>query len=505
VDQTFKTILKFVFDTVMALGLVSVLLLVFVWDSFHVKPAAPPQPLHIVFLLNDHREMPPEAAQGMKANSLAQARSFVQKGQTVHFTVIPFGDGQQIAPVADAGKISGLESGLHAEPAGAHDSNTLAGALKQALADVPAKDADVRFFIVSTMPVKNADALAGAARKINQRNIRAVVQADAKQQSIFRPLYKKAGRFIDFQGEDRTEPELLAARKNDEPATPPVRSLLASASTPEAKKQPEERIVARSLYTAFKGKSKIDTAEKDEFGNARGSKYDLGKDGAFEGLQIAVLQLYRFNFSAPEAALKVKGFSIVRWQNQPPSPEELKRVLDESCQLWVISDERQKLNDKHIAVIKEFFDSGHGVYLWGDNVPYYVDANRVGRALINAEMNGDVRGNRTVGIRQNNRGAGVVPDHLISTGVETVYEGSSIATVQGDSISPLIYGSAGNLVVGVYEREERRLIIDGGFTRLYYKWDTAGTGRYVKNAAAWLVNYERFGDHLFEVNDRNAR
>ena len=34
------------------------------------------------------------------------------------------------------------------------------------------------------------------------------------------------------------------------------------------------------------------------------------------------------------------------------------------------------------------------------------------------------------------------------------------------------------------------------FTRLYVKWDTAGTGRYVKNAAAWLVNVERFGDSV---------
>jgi len=31
---------------------------------------------------------------------------------------------------------------------------------------------------------------------------------------------------------------------------------------------------------------------------------------------------------------------------------------------------------------------------------------------------------------------------------------------------------------------------------LFIKWDTAGTGRYVKNAAAWLVNYERFGDDV---------
>ena len=45
----------------------------------------------------------------------------------------------------------------------------------------------------------------------------------------------------------------------------------------------------------------------------------------------------------------------------------------------------------------------------------------------------------------------------------------------------------------MYEKDGKRAIFDGGFTRLYNGWETAGTPRYVKNAAAWLANYERFG------------
>ena len=45
----------------------------------------------------------------------------------------------------------------------------------------------------------------------------------------------------------------------------------------------------------------------------------------------------------------------------------------------------------------------------------------------------------------------------------------------------------------------KRLIFDGGFTRLYCNWDTAGTGRYVKNAAAWLANVERFGKDVSKL------
>ena len=59
---------------------------------------------------------------------------------------------------------------------------------------------------------------------------------------------------------------------------------------------------------------------------------------------------------------------------------------------------------------------------------------------------------------------------------------------------PLIYGSADNLVAAFYDHGGKRAILDGGFTRLYLKWDTAGTARYVKNSAAWLANSERFHD-----------
>lgn len=52
----------------------------------------------------------------------------------------------------------------------------------------------------------------------------------------------------------------------------------------------------------------------------------------------------------------------------------------------------------------------------------------------------------------------------------------------------------GNIVTSAYEGQGKRLIFDGGFTRLYNGWNTAGTPRYVKNAAAWLQNVERFGD-----------
>ncbi|MEX2483169.1 MAG: hypothetical protein WED10_01325 [Brumimicrobium sp.] len=239
---------------------------------------------------------------------------------------------------------------------------------------------------------------------------------------------------------------------------------------------------------------------KDTYGNPDGNQYDLAVDGAFEGQTVAVLHLYTgegFDFELPKKAIEQKGFSVYRWINNPPTPEELEKALEKSCQLWVISSSARKLNEEHIAVIKSFFDSGKGVYIWGDNQPYYSDANAVSKALIGVEMKGNTMGDKTVDIQKNGEKIGLTPNHLITTGLQFIYEGITIATLDDhEDLTPIIYGSAGNLVTAVYEKDNKRLILDGGFTRLFRNWDTAGTGRYVKNAAAWLVNYEFFGDEV---------
>jgi hypothetical protein len=243
-------------------------------------------------------------------------------------------------------------------------------------------------------------------------------------------------------------------------------------------------------------KSKV-AVDADSHGNPQGNKYDLAVDGAFEGQTIAVLHLYTgegFDFSLPKAALKEKGFSVYRWMDNPPTPDELETALKKSCQLWIISDSYQKLNEDHLKVIKKFFDQGHGVYIWGDNEPYYADANYVSEYLLGVKMTGNLPGNEVVGLNNKNSKTGLTPGHLITTGLQYVYEGITIATINNNTtLTPLIYGHEKNLVAATYEKDGKRAVLDGGFTRLYISWDAAGTGRYVKNAAAWLVNYEKFG------------
>jgi hypothetical protein len=246
-----------------------------------------------------------------------------------------------------------------------------------------------------------------------------------------------------------------------------------------------------SPYTPYAGHHRIPGAVTDKFGNASGSQFDLAADGAFDGAVIAVLHLYTgegFDFALPTTALREKGFEIRRWTSAP-GVRALADGLEDACQLWLISDRTQHLDQGHLQVMRDFFDSGRGLYLWGDNDPYYADANFVSRALLGCAMSGNIEGNQVVSLERNGRG---FASHLITTSIEYLYEGITIATIQGDStLTPLVHGSAGNLVTAFYDQGGKRAILDGGFTRLFVNWDTAGTGRYVKNAASWLVNHER--------------
>jgi hypothetical protein len=91
----------------------------------------------------------------------------------------------------------------------------------------------------------------------------------------------------------------------------------------------------------------------------------------------------------------------------------------------------------------------------------------------------------------------LLADHLLTTGIEQLYEGHSIAFMPKPGVlKPLIVGTEKHVVAAYFDQDGKRAIVDGGFTRLYIKWDTAGTGRYVKNSAAWLANDERFGKSI---------
>ena len=253
---------------------------------------------------------------------------------------------------------------------------------------------------------------------------------------------------------------------------------------------------ARLPYSQWAGVSNIPTTKVDSFGNPQGSDYDLTPDGAFKGYKILVLDLCDGERSMDPGtpatrALEKKGFQVDIHHHVPGN---LARIIDDYCQVWVVSDKEQRVSSSDVNTICDYYNRGHGVYLWGDNDPFYKDVNPIIKKLFGAELVGDYQGEQVLGIQKGPRSPGIVADHLITTGIVSFYEGVTISHVDNlRNLKPLTYSSDGLVVSAYSDENERRALIDGGCTRLYCEWDKAGTDRYVVNAAAWLVNLERFG------------
>lgn len=255
----------------------------------------------------------------------------------------------------------------------------------------------------------------------------------------------------------------------------------------------------KNPYTKWAGISNIPDAIRDSYGNPLGSQYDLAEDGGFDGFKILIVNPVREIAPTAEVtcvceALKSKGFDVTV-VSRMPSPNELRELLRGQSQLWLTSRQDRIINDAHTDIIQEFFRAGHGVYIWGDNDPLNDTANFVIGKLFGASMCGDYKADKVLSIQKKKGGAGIIADHLISTGIESFYEGITIAHIKlSGGLEPLVYSSDRNIVTAFYDHNGRRALVDGAFTRLWdFGWGkSAGTGRYIVNAAAWLANVERF-------------
>jgi hypothetical protein len=251
-------------------------------------------------------------------------------------------------------------------------------------------------------------------------------------------------------------------------------------------------------YSEWAGQNQIAGAGADQYGNARGSEYDLIQDGSVIEAKVVVLNLCseEIKLDQPKAALERKGFTLFELRDCAGLSER----LADAAEFWIISGRRRHLTPGALDAIVSFFHGGRGLYIWGDNDPYFVDANLVLQRLFNVAMFGNSHGDQVVSMLTSGETSGLVPGHLVTTGLVNIFEGITIAEVPTtELLRPLVYGSNGRVVTAYFDHDGCRAIVDGGFTRLYYKWESAGTDRYIVNAAAWLLNIERFGGGSFRA------
>lgn len=215
---------------------------------------------------------------------------------------------------------------------------------------------------------------------------------------------------------------------------------------------------------------------------------DFIKDGAMAGVKILMINFYQNSQinSNLSQAFNRKGFTF-KHSNQ--IPVNFKDLLFDSHIFILISNSTALLTQNHLEIIQEFYFKGGSLYIFGDNAPYYGEANQVLGRIFGVSLTGNDQGDQNLLKKNFNSRSGFDYDQHkhIFTGITQLYEGITISyLLDQKNFKPLIYGTEGHVVAACNEENGRRVIIDGGFTRLFYKWDAVNTQRYILNCMGWL-------------------
>eukprot|EP00029_Vermamoeba_vermiformis_P012276 TRINITY_DN708_c0_g1_i1.p1 TRINITY_DN708_c0_g1~~TRINITY_DN708_c0_g1_i1.p1 ORF type:complete len:717 (-),score=278.23 TRINITY_DN708_c0_g1_i1:40-2016(-) len=255
------------------------------------------------------------------------------------------------------------------------------------------------------------------------------------------------------------------------------------------------------FYTVFAGKhGEITSAKKDAFANPEGREYDLGREGAFGKFSVIVallcpqhLNTEKFMANAGDA-LKLKGFRLSVVENE----KEFIDDLDNHDVAWVVSN-HVAASPAFVDAVKKFHESGRGLALWADNDPWFTTINQVlSKIQPNIQLQGNTPGGKVLSVGAAET-KGQFGKHLVTSGLTNLFEGITLCygnPTAKDWLETVATSTDGNpcVLAGDYENglEDHygRVLIDCGFTKLYHDWNTAGTGRYVRNVCVWLLGLD---------------
>ena len=111
-------------------------------------------------------------------------------------------------------------------------------------------------------------------------------------------------------------------------------------------------------------------------------------------------------------------------------------------------------------------------------------------------MSGDYKADKMVGpySKKSPKSGGFHPNHLIMTGINNLYEGITVAEMNENELinakcEVVLHNSPGNPTVALRPASSTggKVIIDGAFTKLYYKHDSPGSKRFWINSACYLA------------------
>jgi len=242
-------------------------------------------------------------------------------------------------------------------------------------------------------------------------------------------------------------------------------------------------------------------------GNEERQEYDLGKDGAFSDFFILVGCFYSVIRDSWDTnagkALTQKGFRVTFTTDER---EFIKHLTSQTSfdVAWIISNSSTSLSlseqqDFKSAVLN-FHRSGRGLFIYGDNDPFYVQPNWILPDIVDTKLVGCTDGARVLSYGNSKLPGEFDSENLIFSGINYLFEGVTICYPEEDGkLTHLATSSDGKACISFMDStpEHGRVLVDTGFTKLYSQWDAAGQARYVVNGTVYLVDVERRFDSKF--------
>jgi len=225
---------------------------------------------------------------------------------------------------------------------------------------------------------------------------------------------------------------------------------------------------------------------------------DACQDGAFAGKNVLFGTFYDDNngfknYPCPQVFddIRKKGFTL----NVVSKVDEFNTQLPNHDIGIFTSDSSWKNGNQQqfITTCLAHTNQGKGLYIFGDNEPYYLHANLILNAIFGFKLMGNTMANKILKPHFTLQAGTFLPGHIITTGVPELYEGVTICypSAPHPDVKVLGHSTDGNPVILYADKTGQgrgRVVIDCGFTKLgMSEWQkTVGTSRYVTNAVCWL-------------------
>lgn len=246
----------------------------------------------------------------------------------------------------------------------------------------------------------------------------------------------------------------------------------------------------------------------DKYGNPE--DYDGVPDAAFKGNRILVGNFDRTGeckFTEPRAVLEKKGFEVVEVAAEGGFLAKLDWCTIACVISGSTSDWQGCSEAEFLAACSAARTKGKGFWIWADNAPYIVQANSLLATWFHFTVQSSTNGGNQLTLADGKTiGVGKFRRHIITSGIVNLFEGITICYpnkgndgrfISASKMEILANSTDGNPCVmfrdfSHEDDQEGRILLDCGWTKLCYNWDSAGTATYVTNGFAWLVGIEHW-------------